>query len=94
MIGFMNHHAGMRAGGGEVFPIERPALAQVQANFEKRRLRHAIEANRFLVGDWPSGLDAADATGLLGRDSLAPGSSAPYYYAIRENEIILLTPEH
>jgi hypothetical protein len=94
MIGIMNHRAGTRARVGEVFPIERPALTEVQASFEKRRLRHAIEANRFLVGEWPSGLDAADATGLLGRDSLAPGSSAPYYYAIRENEIILLTPEH
>ena len=94
MIVFMSHHARTRSGGGDVFPIERPDIEEVQANFEKRRLRHAIEANRFLVGEWPSGLDAPDATGLLGRDSLAPGSSAPYYYAVRENQIILLTPEH
>jgi hypothetical protein len=94
MIVFMNHRAQTRARVGEIFPIERPALEEVRAHFEKRRLRHAIEANRLLEGEWPSGLDAADATGLLGRDSLAPGSSAPYYYAVRENQIILLTPEH
>ena len=78
--------AGGIAGGIAWPPNEPPS--------NRRQLRHAIEANRFLSGDWPRGLEATDRTGLLGRDSLAPDTGAPYYYSIRENQIVLLTPEH
>jgi hypothetical protein len=61
--------------------------------FESRRMLHAIEANRYVTGRWPRDLAQRDATGLLGRETLAPASARPYYYAVREGGVLLLTPE-
>ena len=61
--------------------------------FEARRLLHAIEANRYISGSWPRDLAQRDETGLLGRETLAPASARPYYYAVREGGVLLLAPE-
>ena len=74
--------------------IDRNPLEAARLEFETRRLRHALEAQRFLVGDWPEDLRGADQTGLLGGGSLTPSTHAPYYYARRAGGLVLLAPEH
>jgi hypothetical protein len=77
-----------------VFPIERLPLERARALFEKRRLRHALEAQRMLSGGFPERLAESARTGLLGRDALTPSDAADYYYyARRGNGILLLAPE-
>jgi hypothetical protein len=70
----------------------RQPLAAAHRSFEKRALLHAIEAHRFLFGEWPRDLDAPDRTQLLGRPALTPESSDPYYYATNESGVTLLAP--
>jgi hypothetical protein len=76
-----------------VFPIVRSPLADAQGVFEKRRIRHALEAQRYRFGEWPESLSQADRTRLLGRETLAPAGSRPYYYARRAGGVLLLAPE-
>ncbi len=61
--------------------------------FEARQLLHAVEAHRYLTGSWPQNLAQRDETGLLGRETLAPASTSPYYYAVRDGGVLLLAPE-
>jgi len=76
-----------------VYPILRSPIEDAQVLFEKRRIRHAVEAHRYRFGDWPHSLSEADQIGLLGRETLAPTEGAPYYYARREGGVLLLAPE-
>jgi hypothetical protein len=82
--------AGARPG---VFPIERSPRQKVEDAFEKRRVRHVIEAHRFLWSSWPEDLDEPDRTALLGRPTLTPSQARPYYYARSEEGVVLLAPE-
>ncbi len=88
------HEFGKRAATLRIaHPIERSAIAEVQASFAKRRLRNALEAHRYLKGDWPLVLTEPDRTGLLGTKTLTPPASPPYYYARRAGGVVLLSPE-
>jgi hypothetical protein len=78
--------------GPRVFPIVRAPLEQARAAFEKRRLRHVVEAEHMLSGRWPTQLEAADMASVGG--ALTPPDVGDYYYARRGNGIILLAPEH
>ena len=76
-----------------VFPIVRAPLEDARGVFEKRRLKHALEAQRLLSGRWPADLAGPDPTGLLGAGSLTPEGAAPYYYVKRGRDVVLLAPE-
>ena len=76
------------------FPILRSPLDEARYVFEKRRLRHALEAYRYQWGTWPSDLAELARTGLLGRGALTPSDGPAYYYARREGGVVLLAPEH
>ncbi len=80
------------AAGEAVFPIVRTPLEDARSVFEKRRVRHAVEAQYLLSGSWPADLTGRDRTGLLGGDALTPEGAAPYYYARRGDGIVLLAP--
>lgn len=75
-----------------MFPIVRAPLAEAREVFEKRRLRHVLEAQRLLTGAWPRDLAGVDETGLLAGGSLTPAHDDPYYYARRGDGILLLAP--
>ena len=77
----------------EAFPIVRDRIVEAQTLFEKRRIRHAVEAHRYLTGEWPEALDQLEQSGLLPEDELAARSRAAYYYAPSENNVVLLAPE-
>jgi hypothetical protein len=82
------------AGGApEVFPIERFPLQRARDLFERRRFRHALEAERMLRGRFPERLADVERTGLLGRDALTPSNTADYYYVRRGKGVLLLSPE-
>jgi len=78
--------------GPRVFPISRAPLDQARAAFEKRGVRHAIEAERMLSGRWPSSLTPAETEGSA-LHALTPADVDEYYYVRRGNGIILLAPE-
>ena len=80
------------AEGPQVFPISRAPLSQAKLAFEKRRLRHALEAERMLVGGWPESIADSDLARETA-DTLTASGSGDYYYARRGNGIILLAPE-
>jgi len=61
------------------FPIARRPLEDARASFERRRLRHEVELARLQGGEWPA--------------SLASPGDASYYYAVREGQMVLLTPK-
>ena len=92
MVFWVHLQGSARAERVEAFPIERSTFDQAHALFEKRRIRHAVEAHRYLTGVWPQGLDELDGSGPLGR-AMAVGAPAAYYYSRSENEIVLLAPE-
>lgn len=60
--------------------------------YATRRARHAVEAHRFLTGEWPAGLDEIERDGLLTDGVLAPPDGAAYYYARRDEGAVLLAP--
>jgi hypothetical protein len=78
----------------EAFPIVREAFDEAHTLFEKRRIRHALEAHRYLTGDWPEDLAGLDESGVLGTPAMAADSLAAYYYERSESGIVLLAPEH
>jgi hypothetical protein len=79
--------------GSQVLPIVREPLADARQVFEKRRVRHVLEAQRLLVGAWPGGLDEVASTGLVEPGALTPSNGGAYYYARRKDGIVLLAPE-
>lgn len=77
----------------EAFPIVREPLVDAQTLFEKRRIRHAVEAHRFITGDWPADLSELSETQLLSDSEMATQARAAYYYARSEDNVVLLAPE-
>ena len=77
----------------EAFRIQRDTMADAKAMFEKRRIRHAIEAHRYLVGEWPAELEDLEVKGLLPINTMASRAGAAYYYAPSEDNVVLLAPE-
>ncbi len=80
--------------GPPLFPIVRAPLAEARRVFEKRRVRHVLEAQRLLSGSWPADASGPDPTGLLRGDALTPAHGDPYYYVRRGEGIVLLAPGH
>jgi hypothetical protein len=78
---------------GAVFPITRTPLVDARQAFQKRAVRHAVEAQHLLTGTWPADLSAADPGGLFEADALTPSDADAYYYVRRGNGIVLLAPE-
>ena len=78
---------------GERLSIERGAFEAARLEFQKRRLRNAVEAERFLHGEWPEDLAGAARSGLVDAASLAQSSRDAYYYARHADELLLLAPE-
>jgi len=69
--------------------IDRPTQIElVQRNFEKRRVRHALETYYFSEGHWPENLESLPDAGELA--SVNPGA---YYYASRDDGAWLLGPD-
>ena len=86
----MLHH-GARLLLGRLY-AQQGDTARARATFEKRQLRHALEAERMLSGQWPASLDPGELEGTA-VGALTPDNADEYYYARRGNGIILLAPE-
>ena len=89
-LGFLRPAAPLPLAG---LAIPESPYQRIHDLFETRRLLHAVEAQRYITGSWPRDLARRDETGLLGRETLAPASARPYYYAVREGGVLLLAPE-
>lgn len=74
------------------FPIERRPLESARQSFARRGLGHALEAYHYLWGEWPSELADLERSGLADIRALTASSVEPYYYARREERILLLAP--
>jgi hypothetical protein len=73
-------------------PVPSSPLEDVRQDFELRRLRHAIETHRMIVGEWPETLDERSAAAADGVFALTDSDAAPYYYQRRDGGILLLAP--
>ncbi|MDP6981041.1 MAG: DUF4388 domain-containing protein [Myxococcota bacterium] len=77
----------------EAFPIERHVLDDARTMFERRRIRHALEAHRYRTGGWPETLENLDGEGWIGSDAMAGDPAAAYYYERGEGNIVLVARE-
>jgi len=75
------------------FTLQRAPIEATRAAFETRRVRHALEAHRFVDGRWPEGLVELERRGFLAAGTLAQGRTGAYYYVVREDGAVLLAPE-
>jgi hypothetical protein len=75
------------------FTLQRASIEANGAAFDTRRVRHALEAYRFVDGHWPEGLSALEQRGVLAAGTLAQHRDAAYYYVVREDGALLLAPE-
>ncbi len=89
-VGLQQQPAGGRSIGT---PITRRPLEDVRQQFERRRLHNALDARRFVTGNWPDDLSSPDLLAPLGELALAPPPSHAYYYVKRADGIILLAPK-
>jgi hypothetical protein len=71
--------------------IPRDPVAEARQDFEIRRLRNAVEALRFLNGDWPASLEVVAASDESA--ALTPSAAASYYYVRRGGDVLLLAPQ-
>jgi len=74
--------------------IESHVIGRAAADFEARRLRHAIEAHRYRHGSWPDSLDAVAKLGRHGTSSMAAPEPAAYSYVARGRDVELVAPAH
>jgi hypothetical protein len=74
--------------------IPEPTLHQLGSRYEDLLVRSLIEAHYFEKGAYPVSLEEIapdlDRRGL----TLTPSQLADYYYAVRDQEVILLAPMH
>jgi len=84
---------GVRARATDPFRIPRDPLAAARTEHELERLRAAVEAHRFAEGRWPERLEALVERGYVPQAALTDDRGRPYYYAIRDDEFVLLAPE-
>jgi len=77
----------------EAFPIKRHVLQDAHVLFEKRRIRHALEAHRYRTGAWPEKLDQLTGADRTSDRRLAGTTTPAYYYVRGENNLVLLAPE-
>jgi len=75
------------------FAIRHDSLAAAQAAHEVERLRAAVEAHRFAEGHWPARLQSLVERGYLPDAALTDERGRPYYYAVRDDDFVLLAPE-
>jgi hypothetical protein len=75
------------------FEIRHDPLAAARAAHELERLRAAVEAHRFAEGHWPEALRKLVERGYVPGTALTDPSGRPYYYAVRDDDFVLLAPE-
>jgi len=73
-------------------PIVRTPFDDARAGFARLRLQNALEAQRFLTGEWPRDLSDAEVLAPLGDFAMAPDDLSAYYYRQRGNGVLLLAP--
>ncbi|MCH2184681.1 DUF4388 domain-containing protein [Myxococcota bacterium] len=73
--------------------IRPPPLEGMTARFRSRRLQNALEASRYVTGEVPRDLRDPRAWGPIRRLALTPQDVGDYYYARKNDGVILLAPE-
>ena len=80
------------AGGLAGAPIPDRVLHRIGAEFETELLRQLVELHFFETGVYPERLEAVAARAAEADRSLTPERLAAYYYAVRDDEVVLLAP--
>ena len=78
---------------GPGLEVPRSAYLQATQSFEKRRLRHLLEAHRYAHGNWPESLSELEGARILGDVALTAAQAESYYYRRLEDGYLLLAPE-
>jgi hypothetical protein len=77
---------------GPGFSLRGTAHEEIAAAYANHRTHHALEAHRFVTGEWPESLDEVSRGGLLSAAVLAAPEVSSYYYAKRDGGVLLLAP--
>ena len=72
--------------------LHTAAHAAITSAYATHRTHHAVEAHRFLTGEWPEALSEVSGDGLLRASVLAAPDASSYYYAQRDGGVLLLAP--
>ena len=81
-----------KAGGLAGSPIPDRVLHRIGAESEAELLRQLLELHFFETGAYPERLEALAARASDADRSLTPERLADYYYAVRDDEVVLLAP--
>lgn len=73
-------------------PIPDRVLHRIGAESEAELLRNLVELHFFETGAYPDRLEAVSAQASAADRSLTPARLAEYYYAVRDDEVVLLPP--
>ena len=84
---------GVRVEDQDPFRIRHDPLAAARAEHELERLRAVLEAHRFAEGRFPEDLRALAERGYVSESALTDAQGRPYYYALRDEDFVLLAPE-
>lgn len=87
----MNDHAGAD-GGLPGAAIPDPVARRIGAGSEAELVRQLVERHFFETGAYPERLVEIAEDASQAGDSLTPARLADYYYAVRDDEVVLLAP--
>ena len=73
-------------------PIPDRVLDRLGAASERELIRQLLEIHSFDTGAYPERLEDVAQRASLAGTSLTPARLAAYYYAVRNDEIVLLSP--
>lgn len=81
-------------GGLPGTPIPDRVVHRLGAESETELLRQLVELHFFETGAYPDRLEAVAERASEADRSLTPARLADYYYAVRDDEVVLLAPLH
>jgi hypothetical protein len=79
-------------GGLPGAPIPDRVVHRIGAESETELLRQLVELHFFETGAYPERLEAVSERASEADRSLTPARLADYYYAVRDDEVVLLAP--
>ena len=72
--------------------IPDPVIQRIGASYELELVRQLVELHFFETGAYPARLEEVAERASQAGNSLTPARLADYYYAVRNDEVVLLAP--
>lgn len=92
MLAATMHDREGAAGGLPGAAIPDPLAQRIGTGSEVELVRQLVERHFFATGAYPKRLEEIGEGAMQAEDSLTPARLADYYYAVRDDEVVLLAP--